>query len=303
MAVTGRLHRPRVGAETPLPDAGRGTRAGQQSTAVRPETDTALGFPESTYLYDASRQLIYLPIPKVACTSLKTWFVKTSPSVDFEPDPATFKVNLWLGDEGSHCLLEDVRLLSDARVFRFCFVRNPWSRLVSAYLNRIVGQGIEYEQLMTRLGKGEWYRVDRRARFALRRRLFGVGWSERAELSFREFVAREIAVSPAEEMDPHWRPQCSFLGRYALDFVGRFERLDEDMAALGRKLGIDEALPERNRSRYVPTDGAGCHADSTPAELRGMPAMPRYRQFYTAELVDVVARVYAEDVERFGYDF
>ena len=31
--------------------------------------------------------------------------------------------------------------------------------------------------------------------------------------------------------------------------------------------------------------------------------MPPWEQFYTPDLVDTVGRIYAEDVERYGYDF
>jgi hypothetical protein len=262
-----------------------------------------LSFPEDTYLVDESRKLIYLPIPKVACTSLKTWFLKTSPDIEIQPDPATWKVNLWLGAEGSRYLLKEVDPLLSARWFRIAFVRNPWSRLVSAYLNRIVGRGVEYRKLMTKLSRGSWYRIDKRARYGARKRITGVGWSERAEVTFREFVMREVAVTHPMDMDPHWRPQCEFLGSYELDFVGRFERLAEDLAQLSEKLGIAGDLPERNRSQYLMRDDDRFFADRSQAELRAMPAMPRYRQFYSPDLVDEVARVYARDIDRFGYDF
>ncbi len=278
-------------------------RAGVGPGASPSAASETLGFPESTYLVDPERSLVYLPIPKVACTSLKTWFVRSSPGARISEDPATFKVNLWLGDEGRRYLLHDAALLEDPEVFRFCFVRNPWSRLVSAYLNRIVGQGVEYKRLMTRLSRGRWYRLDKRAAFALRRRIGGVGWPERAELSFREFVTREVAVTAPSEMDPHWRPQCDFFADYPLDFIGRFERLHADFEALARRLHIADPLPERNRSHYVAHADRTCLAHRAPAELRRLSAMPSYRQFYTTELVETVGRVYAADIERFDYDF
>lgn len=262
-----------------------------------------LFFPEDTYLIDQSRHLIYIPIPKVACTSLKVWFLKTSPDLDIQPDPASWKVNAWLGNEGNRYLLQDFAPLQDDRMFRFAFVRNPWSRLVSSYLNRIVGRGTEYRRVMKKLSRGGWYRFDRRALYYARKRLRGVGWPERAEVTFREFVMREVAVTSAKEMDPHWRPQCMFLGSHELDFVGRFERLAEDLGVLGQKLGIGTDLPELNRSQYVDRSNGECFADCTQAQLRAMLARPRYQQFYTPDLVDEVARVYANDLDRFGYDF
>ena len=34
-----------------------------------------------------------------------------------------------------------------------------------------------------------------------------------------------------------------------------------------------------------------------------MHELPLYRQFYTPDLVDIVADVYRQDIQRFGYDF
>lgn len=273
-------------------------RTGQKSNAAR-----RLSFPEDTYLIDETRDLIYIPIPKVACTSLKTWFLTTSPDIDIQPHPESWKVNAWLGNEGKRYLLKDLSPLRDSRKFVFTFVRNPWSRLVSGYLNRIVGRGVEYRNVMKRLSRGSWFRIDKRIRYYARKRIHGVGWPEDAEPSFREFVMREVAAMPVMKMDPHWRPQYTFLAQYEPDFIGRFERLAEDLKVIGKQFGISTGLHERNRSQYIDHDHGGCYADCLQAELRAMPAMPHYRLFYTPDLIDTVAGVYAKDIDRFGYDF
>lgn len=262
-----------------------------------------LSFPEDTYLIDESRDLIYIPIPKVACTSLKTWFLTTSPDIDIQPDPGSWKVNAWLGNEGNRYLLKDLGPLRDSRTFLFAFVRNPWSRLVSCYLNRIVGRGVEYRNIMKKLSRGSWYRIDKRIRYYARKRIYGVGWTEKSEITFREFVLREVAATPVMEMDPHWRPQYTFLGQHEPDFIGRFERLAEDLKAIGKEFGISADLHELNRSQYISHDHSGCFADCSQAQLRAMPAMPHYRLFYTPDLIDTVARAYTKDLDRFGYDF
>jgi hypothetical protein len=262
-----------------------------------------LSFPEDTYLIDSSRDLIYIPIPKVASTSLKIWFLKTSPDLAVHPDPENWKVNAWLGDEGGRYLLKDPAPLHDPRTFCFAFVRNPWSRLVSSYLNRIVGRGAEYRNVMKRLYRGKWYQLHKRIRYYARKRAHGAGWPESAEVTFREFIMREVAVLPVMEMDPHWRPQHAFLGEHQPDFIGRFERLGEDLEALGNKLGASADLPGLNRSRYVDRYDGGCLADCAQSRLRTMSGMPHYRHFYTPDLVDTVARVYQKDLDRFGYDF
>lgn len=65
-----------------------------------------------------------------------------------------------------------------------------------------------------------------------------------------------------------------------VDFVGRFENIEEDFRAICRKVGITASLPHVNKSKR--TD---------------------YRDYYDAETRDLTARLYAEDIERFGYTF
>ena len=266
------------------------------------ENSFAASFPENTFLVDEARNLVYAPIPKVACTSLKIWFLLTAPDLPVHPNPEDWKVNAWLAGEGNRYLLKDTRVL-DGRMFRFTFVRNPWSRLVSGYLNRIVGRGIEYRQMMKRVARGSWYRVDRRARYYLRKWTLGAGWPESAEPTFREFVQREVAGLAPDDMNPHWRPQHAFIGSFEPDFVGKFERLEEDVEQLCLRLGIDNSLPHLNRSRYKKKSTSECFADCAQSELRSMHELPLYRQFYTPDLVDIVADVYRQDIQRFGYDF
>jgi hypothetical protein len=69
-------------------------------------------------------------------------------------------------------------------------------------------------------------------------------------------------------------------GEPVVDFVGRFERLEEDAGYLFRRIGVEAALPRLN---------ASCHG--------------LYRDYYTARTRDLVAQRFARDIERFGYRF
>ena len=80
-------------------------------------------------------------------------------------------------------------------------------------------------------------------------------------------------------------PQLDWLtdrqGRFIADFVGRFETLSESYAEARRRLGLDPVeLPQ-----LIHTD---------PVD---------YRIDYTDELRQAVAGKYAEEIERFGYEF
>ena len=69
-------------------------------------------------------------------------------------------------------------------------------------------------------------------------------------------------------------------GKVRLDFIGRFERLEEDFKKLCGKIGLNVSLPHLNQSQ---------HRD--------------YRSYYTPELRDRVGEFFKRDVELFGYTF
>lgn len=62
--------------------------------------------------------------------------------------------------------------------------------------------------------------------------------------------------------------------------IGRTETLGQDWQVIRRRLGIDVDLPTRMRSVHRP-----------------------YREYYDAETRDLVAGIYARDIEMFGYEF
>jgi hypothetical protein len=69
-------------------------------------------------------------------------------------------------------------------------------------------------------------------------------------------------------------------GNLLVNFVGKFENLDEDFQSICRKVGISASLPHVNKSKRT------C-----------------YQDYYDPETRDLTARLYAEDIERFGYAF
>jgi len=65
------------------------------------------------------------------------------------------------------------------------------------------------------------------------------------------------------------------------DFIGKFERLEEDWALVAQKLGITEILPHR----------------------RANPRTRHYTEYYTARTKNIIATKFKVDVDRFGYEF
>ncbi len=115
------------------------------------------------------------------------------------------------------------------------------------------------------------------------------GWRGLADrwgkvLRRRSRFARYVAeLDPARRLH---RPLSSFLGdengRWLVDEVLRFESLDVEVPRLLSTLGLSGAImPRLNESRHRLS----------------------YRRYYNRRSRDCVARLYAEDIGRFGYAF
>jgi hypothetical protein len=151
------------------------------------------------------------------------------------------------------------------RYFKFAFVRNPWDRLVSCYMSKIVMGGP-----------------------GLKMRNYG-DISLSRDMTFKEF-AEAVCRIPDEESDPHFRSQHIVIcddspGKGILaDFVGRFENLEEDFGIVAKRLGLEINLPETVSS----------------ADLKGLRS---YRDFYDERLAEIVGERYRDDAKVFGYSF
>tara|TARA_B100001123_G_C15341658_1_gene1035238 strand:- start:792 stop:1529 length:738 start_codon:yes stop_codon:yes gene_type:complete len=162
------------------------------------------------------------------------------------------------------------------KYFSFAFVRNPWHRIVSAYL-----QFLRWKE--TQL-KTQSERKD----FA------GLSVLKMMELmdnnfSFESFVnfVKNIERNHSEEVNHHWRSQVGRLyieGLHPIDynFIGRLESIDKDFFYVADKLN----LKHKTLSNFN-------HFEEY-----------NYKEFYTnKKLIDDVAEYYTRDIDVFKYEF
>lgn len=144
--------------------------------------------------------------------------------------------------------------------FKFSIVRSPWDRLVSLYhFNRTRNmEGIRrnYPQLVEQYT----YAIENDFETWLRKPLF---------------IDRQMYFLTLDEDFVHSRT-------HHLDFVGRFERLQQDFDTICDRLGLQRQL--------LPN-------------IRHNSSHPHYTELYTPELAEIVARDYAQDLEVFGFRF
>jgi len=133
--------------------------------------------------------------------------------------------------------------------YRFAFVRNPWDRLVSCYFSKI----FEQEK---------------------------VGFREYWGLDFAGFVMA-ACQSDVAQVNKHLRLQSSLIPVDSLDYIGRFENLQNDFRHACRVVGLLKSdLPHRNASTHQ-----------------------HYSHYYSQSTRDAVAAAYSADIELFEYTF
>jgi hypothetical protein len=291
---------------------------GSQGSNVKPPPGSKPPFPIANYFVSTKNKLVYCPIQKVACSSIKIWWVKSElgshlshttygdqkPPEQFPEDASWDYVAhdrmdpfvLW--DQWEELGMEP---FESNEWFRFVFVRNPWARLVSCFLNRMVSRNATSESLIDNYDA------------LFEQRSQGVASGEEGEapadwrqrLTFRKFV-RYLANCDLDHgnVDHHWLPQYRFLGETQFHFVGRFEQFRDDFAVIRRRTGSTAELIRANRTEYFDFDqDSRNYADYPVQALLEMPKKPDYRHFYTPELKRAVAQLYARDIEQFGYTF
>ncbi len=132
--------------------------------------------------------------------------------------------------------------------FKFTFVRNPWDRAFSWYKN------VKRDEIHQKsLGLNEM-------------------------IPFKEFLKR-FAGKGMLRPQTYWLK--NFNGNIELDFIGRFEHLEEDFREVAKRLNMPLL--------------------TLPHKIKG--SSTDFRDYYDDESIRIVRKVYKEEIELFGYSF
>ena len=224
------------------------------------------------YVYPRLR-LAYTYIPKNACSSLKRTFGRAQGwlSVD-SPSAHEMHRAWWLSGLVRYPGVDE----------RIVVVRDPFDRVLSAYLNKflLARDSIAEQAIATGLGES-----------------LGPG-ATRQDVTFADFVGY-LSRTPSHHLDEHWRPQRDFLlGSYTR--LLRFEHLDQDTAFLAQRGLVVERARGHSTTRLQSDAGPGW-GRRTAGDLanlrhnRGL--LPSRENMYDDELHAKVRERFAEDVE------
>ncbi len=164
------------------------------------------------------------------------------------------KIGSWYNHYTAMELRNIVGINNFNKIFKFCFVRNPWDKVVSEFCFRVL-----------------------------------TCQNDLTESSiFSDWVERTYSQQDPRYYDwpKMFMPQIDWItdenGKTIVDFVGRFENLQNDFNIICDKLYIKRIkLPHKNASR----------SDTS------------YRKFYDDETKKIIEKIFQKDIEFFSYKF
>ena len=150
---------------------------------------------------------------------------------------------------------------------RCAFVRNPWDRILSCYLDKIKPD--------------ESFENDKFEKGVMRKfKKYHVFY---AGMPFKEFLGA-VANIPDDIADGHFASQYKRLvmnGEIVVNFLGRFENFTAEATKFLRMVGINCEVPHLRKSN-----------NRQP-----------YPEYYDEETKKIVAKRFKEDIDLFGYQF
>ncbi|MFP7754062.1 sulfotransferase family 2 domain-containing protein [Thermodesulfobacteriota bacterium B35] len=132
--------------------------------------------------------------------------------------------------------------------FKFTFVRNPWDRAFSWYKNVM--------------------------RDEIHKKNYGIT----RQLSLTEFLYRHAGKGMLKSQ-LYWIKD--FKGKISLDYIGRFEKLNNDFQEICKHLNVSHA--------------------ALPHKIRG--TGDDYRKHYDNKSIDIIMEYYREEIKLFNYSF
>ncbi|EPJ56254.1 MAG: hypothetical protein OFPI_00440 [Osedax symbiont Rs2] len=202
-------------------------------------------------IYSENGKYLYIANPKVATRSVIDYLTK------FDKGNIAYK-NLSLGE----LFKKHPKIMS---YYKFSFVRNPWARTYSCWVDKITNQNKFCDIIIISRFKGLY-----------------------PDMPFPEFV-NWLSTDEGQDKfaDRHWMSQSKLLEFESGDtqsvFIGKLENIENDFKLVARKLSIGPViLPVLNKTQI---------------------SSLAYRDHYTDNLKEIIARRYKEDIKRYNYFF
>ena len=252
-------------------------------------------------LINHKHKIIYCPIPKNACTLFKTMMVEHSSDRERYYNSQENIHHYASSRRDTAVALDSSDYLTNPNYFKFAILRNPFERLVSAYLDKIVKH--EIPELFAQ-------KFIKKVQQFLKK-----DYDLKKSISFQEFI-QYLAKTEDYDLNEHWQTQSYFLGRELLefDYFGQFEKLDQVVKDLENKFKFTitiDVTKNHNRddhiTKYINDITTKKYQEKYPQELRCFQleyhSFPEPKSFYSPELIELVKIRFAQDIELYQHTF
>lgn len=152
--------------------------------------------------------------------------------------------------------------------FKFAFVRDPWDKTVSFAAQFLRP---DFEELDKKNAPVEKYQAVLAAWLSHRRSWF------------------KKPIGPGQGTTGCWN-QVTLGGKLAMDFIGRYENMEEDWQKVCDHLGINAPLPN---------EGHGTKTSNRLGKVKEW----HYSRLYTPETREIIELAHAKEIKLFGYKF
>ena len=159
--------------------------------------------------------------------------------------------------------------------FQWTVIRNPWERLFSCYLF-LIHDPVQNKEKPYSLSSPVYLRY-----YLCRNQIWRL-----KPVTFEDFI-KYIGKLPNSFSDGHFLPQHYFFDIKKMDFIVRFENLEADLLEL-----FSIIVPDFEIKKFEKI-----YQSSISLEKKD------YRDYYTDEMREIIARKYARDIELFNYKF
>ncbi len=214
------------------------------------------------YFVVDEKKFIYIPVPKVACTSIKVSLFGG-------------QIHASNGNNSMDIHHETAKLVKysldpfQKKYYKVAFVRNPFKRIVSCYEDKV----------KTKIQHNGRYHFSSKYNNVLIKKIFGNHFNHK--MSFMQFV-QLVSKIPDWLSDAHFKSQHSILfakKNCDPDFIGKIENLTRDWPVIANKYNFAK-LPHSNKT-------------STNNWIH---------YYSNKKAIELVAKRYQKDIVKFGYN-
>lgn len=244
-------------------------------------------FPYNRIITFPELKLHYMPISKNGNSFVKTVLLVNCES-EAQFDPGHESSLQYIDRIGvKKFRIKRLKDLKNKQYYFFVVLRNPFERIVSAYLDKFVKKPPKYDPYLKSLG----LRAD-------------------ADPSFRQFLSI-VCNQKNKNYNNHWKPQSCFV--QGIDFDGyydlsRIEQLFLDIESLHgiRLKRFDQYRFHHSKATtYNSQTGQVKYENACASSFRDSQAYAGPENLFTSDLVDVFMKKYSQDVQLycnlFGY--